>query len=101
MEKALLSLNQLQVDGNNGSLGYIPSMGWKPGLYTFQAELHEDAMFIQSMESRQLMVTPESVTKVVSWKTLGVIIVSTFVFITILVALVLYRKREMLHGYNE
>jgi len=98
-EIPLLSVGQLQPDVNTGSLGYVPSLGWRAGLYTFQAELYEGESLIDSPEQSQFTVTPESVAAVVSWRTLGIIIGSMVILITIVLAFVLYRRRDMFTGY--
>ena len=103
-EIPMLDLDQSQIDGNTCSLGqgYIPSLGWSTALYTFNAELRDgESVIYQSTEQRQFMVTPESVTKVVSWKTLGVVIGSMVIVIVLTVALVLYHRRDMLRDYLE
>ena len=102
LEEALLvSPDQLQSDGKTNSLSYVPSRGWETGLYTFQLEMHNGEKLIQSTEQSQLTVTPESITKVVSWKTMGVVISSTVLLIVITVSLVLYRRRDMLRDNTE
>ena len=95
----LLTLSQLQPDGRTGSLGYIPSSGWTTGQYTLQAELNEGESSVQSTQPEQFIVTPEAITKVVSWKTLGIIIGATLLVIAAVVTLVVYRRRDMLRGY--
>jgi hypothetical protein len=100
-ERSLLSTSQLAPDENTVSVGYIPSLGWKTGLYSFQAALSEGGSFIQSTEQYQFTVTPESITRVVSWKTLGMVVGATLIMITALVAVILYRRREMLRDYLE
>ena len=90
-EISLLALSQLQPDSNTGSLNYIPTVtGWSAGLYTFQAELYEDEQSVDSPMQGQFRVTPEAITAVVSWQTLGVIIGATLVLVVIVVVLVLY-----------
>ena len=95
----LLSLSQQQTDGETGSLGYIPSEGWRTGIYSFQAELYEDESSIQNTEQQQFTVTPESITQAVSWKTLGMIICATLIVIAAMIVLIVYRRRDMLRGY--
>ena len=99
-EVPLLPLSQLQSDGNIGSLGYIPSLGWRTGLYTFQAELYEGQSSVQSTEQCQFTVTPESITKVVSWRTLGIVIGAAVISVMVILALILYRRRDMLRDYR-
>jgi hypothetical protein len=98
-EIPLLTVGDMQPDGDTGSLGYIPSLGWRAGLYTFQAELYEGESIIDSPEQSQFTVTPESITAVVSWRTLGIIIGSMMILILIVLAFVLYRRRDMFAGY--
>jgi hypothetical protein len=97
----LLTLSQLQSDGRTGSLGYIPSSGWATGQYTFQAELNEGENLVQSTHPEKLLVTPEAITKAVSWKTLGIIIGATMLVIIAVITLVLYRRRDMTRGYTD
>ena len=96
-----LSLSRLQSDGNTGSLGYMPSLGWRTGLYTFQAELYLAENSVHSTEQRQFMVAPESTTKVVSWQILGVVIGVMLIASAVTVAFVLYRRRDMFRDYVE
>jgi hypothetical protein len=98
-EIPLLSLTQLQSDGYSGSLVYIPSAGWKTGLYSFQAELYEGENSIQSTEPQPFTVTPQDIARVVSWKTLGIVIGAALIVTAVILAIVLVRRREMLHGY--
>ena len=100
-EISLLSLSQVQADGNTGSRGYIPSLGWNIGSYTFLAELYEGESLVHNSELSHFTVTPESITKVVSWRTLGIVIGSIFILIVLTVVLILYRRRSMLSGYTE
>jgi len=100
-EIPLLSVGQLQPDVNTGSLGYIPSLGWRAGLYTFQVALYEGESLIDSPEQSEFTVTPESVAAVVSWRTLGIIIGSMVILIMIVLAFVLYRRREMFRAYSD
>jgi hypothetical protein len=95
----LLTLSQMQPDGRTGSLGYIPSLGWLAGQYTLQAELNEGESTVQSSPPEQFVVTPEAITKVVSWKTLGIIIGAMLLVIAAVETLVVYRNRRMLRGY--
>jgi VCBS repeat-containing protein len=96
----LLTLSQLQSDGKTGELNYIPSSGWTTGKYTFQAELYEGDSLIQDMPAPPLIVTPELITKAVSWKTLGIVVGITLLLTMVIVAAILYRKRDMLRDYR-
>ncbi len=96
----LLTLSQLQSDGKTGELSYIPSTGWTTGKYTFQAELYEGESLVQDMPSPPLIVTPELITKAVSWKTLGMVVGVTLILTMAIVAVILYRKRDMLRDYR-
>jgi len=100
-EITLLSANQLQSNENTGSQGYIPSLGWNTGLYTFYAELTDGESPVQSTELKQFTVTPESLTKAVSWRTLGIVIGAVFISMATVLVLILYRKRNLLFNYNK
>jgi hypothetical protein len=96
-----LSLGQLQTDEYQSSLIYVPTLGWEAGTYSLMADLSDGDLSIQSTEPGSLTVTPESITAVVSWKILGIIIGSTMVIISSIVVLILYRRRQMLRDYFE
>jgi VCBS repeat-containing protein len=96
----LLTLSQLQSDGKTGELSYVPSAGWMTGKYTFQAELYEGESLIQDMPSPPLIVTSELITKAVSWKTLGIVVGITLLLTMVIVAIILYHKRDMLRDYR-
>jgi hypothetical protein len=100
-ELSLLAMSQWQPGENTVSAGYIPSLGWNPGLYTFQVELYGGDSSVQSTEQYQFTVTPESITRVVSWKTLGIVVGATLILVTVVVAIILYRRRDMLRDYIE
>jgi len=100
-EILLLSANQLQSNESTGSQGYVPSLGWNTGLYTFYAELTDGESPVQSTEQKQFTVTPESLTKAVSWRTLGIVIGSVFISMAMIVALIIYRRRNLLFNYNK
>jgi hypothetical protein len=97
-EIPLLTLTQLQPDGYAGSLEYVPSDGWKAGLYFFQAELYEGENSVWGTELQELTVTPQDVATVVSWKILGIIIGIVLIVTVILLAAVVIRRREMLRS---
>lgn len=94
----LLTLSQLQSDGKTGELSYIPSAGWLIGNYSFQAELYEGESLVQEIPSPQLTVTPEAITRAVSWWILGATVGAATFSIAIVIALVVYRRRDMLRG---
>jgi hypothetical protein len=94
----LLTLSQLQSDGKTGELSYIPSAGWLIGNYSFQAELYEGESLVQEIPSPQLTVTPEAITRTVSWWILGATVGAATLAIAIVIALVVYRRRDMLRG---
>jgi hypothetical protein len=95
----LFALGELQQDGRTGKLSYVPSAGWEPGEYAFRAELFSGDELIQDTPLRRLSVTPESAASVVSWKTLSIIIGSALVLGSLILTLVLYYRRDMLHDY--
>jgi hypothetical protein len=94
----LLTLSQLQSDGKTGELSYIPSAGWLIGNYSFQVELYEGESLVQEIPSPQLTVTPEAITRTVSWWILGATVGAATLAIAIVIALVVYRRRDMLRG---
>ena len=99
-EIPLLKLSQIQPDGNTGEVYYVPSQGWQVGTYIFQAELYgtEDEGLIQVTQLEHVNVTPEQITKIVSWSTLLLLIGSTLIVIIVTLAIVLYRRRDMMRG---
>jgi hypothetical protein len=92
----LFTLDQLMEDGKTGELNYIPSAGWKAGEYTFQVELYNGEDILQDTLSHSLVITPEAVSKVVSWWTLGAVIGITIILIIVLLTVIVYRRRDML-----
>jgi VCBS repeat-containing protein len=92
----LLTLSQQQDDGKTGKLDYIPSRGWQAGEYTFLAQLQEGTNIIYSQELTKLHVNPEAVTQIASWWTLGAVIGVATILIMMVIAVIIYRKREML-----
>jgi hypothetical protein len=92
----LLTLSQLQDDGRTGQLYYVPSAGWKIGEYSFRAELYEGENLIQDTPLEKMTVTPESVTKIISWWTLGAVIGVAMILIIAFLCVVIYRRRDML-----
>jgi hypothetical protein len=100
-EVQLLTLSQLQANGDTGNLSYIPSQGWTNGTYIFQAELRKNGGLVQSSHLEKFTLIPESVTAAVSWGSLGVIIGITLLVVTTVVIIILYHRRETLRGYIE
>jgi hypothetical protein len=95
----LLTLSELQADGQTGELSYVPPTGWETGEYAFRAELYDGDSLIQDTPLRGLTITPEATARVVSWKTLGIIIGSVLALGSIILTLVLYYRRDMLRDY--
>jgi len=100
-EVQLLTLSDLQANGDIGNFNYIPEQGWNNGTYIFQAELRKDDGLVQSSHLEKFTLIPESVTAAVSWGSLGVIIGITLLVVTAVVVIVLYHRRETLRGYVE
>lgn len=50
-------------------------------------------------QQEHVNVTPEAITRAVSWKILGVLIGAAFIAILAIVGLIIYRKRDTLRGY--
>ncbi len=97
-EVPIILSSQTVLDGT-GSIDYIPLQGWKSGKYTFQAILYAGGEVIESTAEKSLEVTPESAVKVVNWSILGLIIGSSLLSIAIIVAIVIYRRRDMLKNH--
>jgi len=93
---SLFTLSQLTEDGTTGEFDYIPAAGWMSGEYTFQAELYDGENLIQETLLHSLLVTPEAITKVVSWWTLGAVIGIATLLIVVLISVIVYRRRDML-----
>lgn len=100
-EIQLATISDLQANGDTGNFNYIPEQGWTNGTYIFQAELHKNNGLVQSSHLEKFTLIPESVTAVVSWGSLGVIIGITLLVVTTVVVIVLYLRRETLRGYIE
>jgi VCBS repeat-containing protein len=99
-EVQLLTLIQLQADEETGDVSYIPSQGWSDGTYIFQVELHDGDGHMRSMQMEKFRLITESVTKKVSWGSLGIIIGVTLIVVAAAVAFyVLYRRRDMIRDY--
>jgi hypothetical protein len=94
----LFTLEQLRDDGKTGELNYIPSAGWMAGEYTFRVELYNGEDILQDTLSHSLVVSSEAVIKVVSWWTLGAVIGIASILIIALLAVIVYRRRDMLRS---
>jgi hypothetical protein len=95
---SLFSLGHLSEDGTTGEFNYIPTAGWMSGEYTFQAELYDGVNLVQGTLSHRLVVTPETITKVVSWWTLGAVIGIATLLMIVLISVIVYRRRDMLRS---
>jgi hypothetical protein len=93
----LFTLSQLQADGKTGELSYIPSVGWELGQYTFRAELYQGESLVQDKLS-PLTITPGAATRTVSLWILGAIIGGATVIIAIVIACILYYRRDMMRA---
>jgi hypothetical protein len=93
---ALFNVSHFTEDGMIGELNYVPATEWVTGEYIFQAELYKGEDLVQSTTGHSLVVTPEALTRVVSWWTLGVVIGIASVLIIVLLAVIVYRRRDML-----
>jgi hypothetical protein len=101
-EIELLTLNQLEPNEDSGYLSYVPRTGeWDIGTYIFEAELRESNGAIHSIQFEKFTLIEESITKAVSWGSLGVIIGGTLVVLLTVLGIVIYRRRDMLRGYVE
>jgi hypothetical protein len=100
-EIPLITLDQLQPGDESGHLSYVPVEGWDVGTYIFEAELQEQNGAIHSIEFEKFTLIEESITRAVSWGSLGVIIGGTLVVLLAVLGIVIYRRREMLRGYVE
>jgi hypothetical protein len=94
----LFTLENLIDDGKTGELNYIPSAGWMAGEYTFWVELYNGENVLQATLSHSLVVTPKAVAKVVSWWTLGAVIGIATILIMVLLAVIVYHRRDMLRS---
>ncbi len=92
----LFNFSQLREDGKSGELSYIPSAGWEAGEYVFRAELYNGENLVQQSLLHNLLVTPEAATEVFSWWTLGAVIGVATVLIIVMLAMIVYRRRDML-----
>jgi hypothetical protein len=100
-EKSLAPLDELEGNEISGSIEYEPSDGWDTGTYIFEAELKEPSGIVHSIQFEKFTLIEESITKAVSWGSLGIIIGGTLVVLFAVLAIVIYRRREMLRGYVE
>jgi hypothetical protein len=95
----LLTLSQRQTDGQTGELDYIPSTGWQSGEYSFRAELYQGENLVQDTALPKLTVAPQSTNRIISWKTLGIVIGSTLALGIAIVMVVLYFRRDTMRDY--
>jgi hypothetical protein len=86
------------VEGNSGSYSYIPSAGWKAGVYRFEVVLYQGGVFLQSSEQREFTATPEAVAAVFAWNIMGIVIGSVMVLAVIVVVLTVLKRRDMLRN---
>ena len=100
-EKSLGTLSELEGNEISGSIEYKPEDGWDTGTYIFEAELKEPSGIVYSIQFEKFTLIEESITKAVSWGSLGIIIGGTLVVLCAVLAIVIYRRREMLRGYVE
>ena len=100
-EIPLITLNQLETDQNTGYLSYVPLEGWSVGTYIFEAELQEQNGVVHSIQFEKFTLIEESISKAISWGSLGIIIGGTLIILLTVLAIVIYRRREMLRGYVE
>jgi hypothetical protein len=95
---SLFNAGQLAEDGKTGEFTYVPSAGWEAGEYIFQLELYDGGNILKDTLSHSLFVTPEMVTQSFSLWQLGAIIGITIILIIIVLAIILYCKRDMLRN---
>ena len=100
-EIPLIMLNQQETGQAAGYLSYIPSEGWSVGTYIFEAELQEQNGVVHSIQFEKFTLIEESITKAISWGSLGIIIGGTLIVLLTVLAIVIYRRRDMLRGYVE
>jgi hypothetical protein len=100
-EITLITLNHLEPGEDSGYLSYVPSAGWDIGTYIFEVELQEESGAIHSIQFEKFTLIEESITKAVSWGSLGFIIGGTLVVLLTVLGIIIYRRREMLRGYVE
>jgi hypothetical protein len=100
-EITLLTLNQLGTDEDAGYLSYVPQEGWGVGTYIFEAELQSQSGVVQSIQFEKFTLIEESITRAISWGSLGIIIGGTLIVLLSVLAIVIYRRRDMLRGYVE
>jgi hypothetical protein len=100
-EIPLVTLNQLESDQDSGYYRYVPSEGWEVGTYIFEAELKEPNGVVHNIQFEKFTLIEESITRAISWGSLGIIIGGTLVVLLTVLAIIIYRRREMLRGYVE
>jgi hypothetical protein len=100
-EITLITLDQVETDQDTGYLSYVPAAGWSIGTYIFEAELQEPSGVVHSIQFEKFSLIEESLTKAISWGSLGIIIGGTLIVLLTVLAIVIYHRREMLRGYVE
>jgi len=100
-EITLVILNQQETDEDAGYLSYIPQEGWSVGTYIFEAELQSENGVVHSIQFEKFTLIEESITRAISWGSLGIIIGGTLIVLLTVLAVVIYRRRDMLRGYVE
>jgi hypothetical protein len=98
LEEIPMFTSELPLEGNASSYSYIPTVGWRAGVYSFQVALYQGEVFIQNSEQKEFTATPEAVAAVFSWNIMAIVIVSAMVVAGIVVILTVIRRRDMLHG---
>lgn len=94
-ELSLTSLSQLSLGRVGGSYNYIPSEGWKGGIYRFKLELYvEGKLYTTTLEEELDTGLPPSAAPVVSWAVLGKIIGGVLIIIAVIVSIILVRRRR-------
>jgi hypothetical protein len=81
------------AEGTIGNCIYIPSEGWKPGIYSLYLELVGPEGILYTSEEQSLNI--KSTGTVINWSVLIVIISITLFLSIILVSVLIYRKRHM------
>ena len=100
-EIELVTLNQPETGEDTGYLNYAPEEDWSVGTYIFEGELQEQDGIVHSIKFEKFTLIEESITRAISWGSLGIIIGGTLIVLLLVLAIVIYRRREMLRGYVE
>jgi len=98
LEEFSYLLNDRINPDNTVNVNYMPSSGWEAGTYTYQADLYRSDGTLYDNTRYDFEVTPDVVTTVVSWNILGWIIGASLLVISVVLALVIYKRRDMLRG---